>query len=198
MIKEYQTNIFFQILEKIVLKFKIAVIWFLALINFNFSISTIFCCICRWCSHFLDNLKEKSPKLEIKKKFYFHLISTFTQSCQKSEFYWEAGTQQNPNIKSARFCIVFMSSRILLCLQHCDIFNLNCLPSKLVGWTSDANLNEAHNSLFRWYFDMGDWTWASLGVVRSQFWAKYRDATSNSCLREQKACNKEGWGGGGL
>ena len=134
MIKEYQTNIFFQILEKIVLKFKIAVIWFLALINFNFSISTIFCCICRWCSHFLDNLKEKSPKLEIKKKFYFHLISTFTQSCQKSEFYWGNGTQKNPNIKSARFCIVFMSSRILLCLQHCDIFNLTfSLKADLAG-----------------------------------------------------------------
>ena len=83
--------------------------------------NTIFCCICRWCSHFLDNLKEKSPKLEIKKKFYFHLISTFTQSCQKSEFYWEAGTQQNPNLKSAWLCIVFISSRIL----HYSVCNID-------------------------------------------------------------------------
>ena len=86
-----------------------------------FNFNNIFWCICRWCSHFLDNLKEKSPKLEIKKKFYFHLISTFTQSCQKSEFYWEAGTQQNPNIKSARFCIVFISSRIL----HYSVCNID-------------------------------------------------------------------------
>ena len=113
-IKEYQTNIFFQILEKNSFEFKITVLWLLAFINFNISISTTYFdafvgdAVISWIIS-----KRSRPSWKLRRNFTFTWFQLSLKVAQKTESYWEGGTQQNPNIKSARFCIVFIQGVFL-------------------------------------------------------------------------------------